>query len=179
MTIPEKIQRVYLVGLMGSGKSSTGKLLAEVLGWKFVDLDETVEEMAGMSIRAIFGAHGERYFRKLEGMVLHRSKYTNRVVYACGGGVVLEFGNRDFLKDEYVVWLDVSPAEAAGRIKSIESRPMLAPTDDVADVLHNQLLDRQGKYDFVSNVKVPTGGVSPEGVATTILRKLEGGEFDA
>jgi len=179
MTIPEKIQRIYLVGLMGSGKSTTGKLLAEVLGWKFVDIDESVEEMAGMSIRAIFGAHGERYFRKLEGMVLNRSKYTNRVVYACGGGIILEFNNREFLKEEMVVWLDVSPAEAAGRIKSIETRPMLAPTDDVADVLHNQLLDRQGKYDFVSNMKIATGGESPEVVGSKILRKLEDGEFDA
>ncbi len=81
-------ERIYLIGMPGSGKSTEGKQLAKYLGWAFIDLDILVEEMAGNSIATIFAHEGEMYFRNLEKAALEKTFIINRVIIACGGGTI-------------------------------------------------------------------------------------------
>ncbi|TCJ17268.1 shikimate kinase [Rubrobacter taiwanensis] len=93
-----------IVGYMGSGKSTVGRIVARQVGWEFVDLDEVVAERAGLSITEIFDSLGERAFRRLESEALGKMLGGERVV-ACGGGVVEEPRNRSLLSQVNTVFL--------------------------------------------------------------------------
>src|SRR3954447_21902345 len=103
--------RLFLIGYRGSGKSTVGRLLAERLGWAFVDADEELEIRAGRSIADIFTTDGEPAFRALESAVLRELASRDRHVIACGGGVVLRDDHRRLLRTGgHCVWLTGDPA---------------------------------------------------------------------
>jgi shikimate kinase len=120
---------IYLVGFMGSGKSTVGELLAEEIGWRFVDLDERIVSEQGLSIASIFEQKGEEVFRGIESRALdalvrevHRGKAT---VASLGGGAFPWPGNREKLEDSGVtVWLDVPLARIEARIARQMHRPL-------------------------------------------------------
>ena len=117
---------VYLVGFMGSGKSTVGKLLAKNLNKGFVDADELLEGKVGISIREIFEKYGEEYFRQIETEIMSEVTKTRGVVVACGGGVVLREENMRLLKSTgIVVYLHVSVEELVRRLLDDEERPLL------------------------------------------------------
>ena len=101
---------LYLVGMMGSGKTSTGRPLAERLGYGFVDADAVVEQAAGCTIPDIFENEGEPGFRALESQVLNAISQRHSLVVATGGGVVTRPENWGLLHSGIVVWLDVARA---------------------------------------------------------------------
>jgi shikimate kinase len=80
------IRKVYIIGFMGSGKTTAGKKLAKVLGWSFIDLDKKIEEKAGKRIPEIFSQDGENYFRKIESETLKGIEYETDTVVSTGGG---------------------------------------------------------------------------------------------
>ena len=115
-----------LVGLMGVGKSTVGRRLAQRLGLGFVDADNEIEEAAGMTIAEIFERFGEPYFRDGERRVLARLIDGRPKVIATGGGAFINEVTRELiLAEATAVWLDASPAVLAERVKRRDTRPLL------------------------------------------------------
>jgi shikimate kinase len=152
-TKPEKI---VLVGLMGAGKSTVGKLLAERLGYDFVDLDAEVEAIAGRSIPEIFEAGGETRFRELEAQATRRQDGASRTVLAVGGGWMARPELRDRWPDSVRVWLRVTPEEAWNRLSGdAATRPMLDP-DRPRESLERLLAEREAAYEL-AEISVSAG----------------------
>ncbi|MFO7977326.1 MAG: shikimate kinase [Bacteroidales bacterium] len=119
--------RIYLIGFMGSGKSTLGKRLARRLDYGFQDLDHEVEKNQGMSVGEIFSKHGEAYFRKLEQKQLHETALHDNMVIATGGGTPCFFDNMDFIiRSGMSVYLRMSHLSLAHRLENaFTRRPLL------------------------------------------------------
>jgi len=158
-----------LVGLMGAGKTAVAQILGERLGVTVADLDAYLEAAEGCSIAELFEREGEAYFRRREGEVLRKALRAGARVIACGGGVVLDPSHRALLREQCdVVWLEVSPAEAARRVGGTPGRPLLAGAAPQAR-LEALLAERAPLYAQVAHRRVDTEGRSPEAVADAIL----------
>ncbi|KAF6172850.1 hypothetical protein GIB67_035404 [Kingdonia uniflora] len=119
---------IYLVGMMGSGKSTVGKILSEVLGYSFFDSDKLVEKAVhGTSVAEIFKKHRETFFRDNESEVLHNLSSMRRLVVATRGGAVIKPINWKYMKKGLTVFLDVPLEASARRIAAVgtASRPLL------------------------------------------------------
>ena len=119
--------RIYLVGYMGSGKSTVGAELANRLGFEFLDLDEYIQEMTGFSIVQIFRSQGEEYFRALEGDMLRRTGLKENLIIATGGGCPIHHQNMDWINENGTsVYLKITPQTAFERLKnSRQERPLI------------------------------------------------------
>lgn len=128
---------IYLVGFMGSGKSTIGANLAKELGWPFIDLDQEIEDQQGRPISEIFADLGEKTFREIETSVLRERLQTVQcgmpAVIALGGGTFVQPQNWDLLEDNGVtVWLDCPFELVKQRIGSAETRPLGRDTEALA-----------------------------------------------
>lgn len=166
------MSHVLLIGFMGSGKSTVGRLVAHGLELPFIDLDRRIVAAAGMSIPEIFETRGEDGFRAEETLALGALAEEPDAVVACGGGVVVRDENRTLLKSlGRVVYLRVSAGEAIARIGDTSSRPLLAgPGATIAAT--SLLAAREALYDAVADIAVQTEGRTPEEVAQEVLREL-------
>lgn len=164
---------VVLVGMMGSGKSTVGRLLAERRGVAFCDTDEEVSRRQGSTIPEIFARDGEQVFRDLEsealGMCIGRGG-----VIATGGGVVLRSDNRALLGDARVAWLDASIEELVARLEDDTGRPLLG-ADRHATLVD---LDRQRRplYAEVASVRIEATGRTPSQICDELVAWLERGQ---
>ncbi|GAC1363497.1 MAG: shikimate kinase [Actinomycetota bacterium] len=151
---------IVLVGMMGSGKTAAGRLLARRLNRDLLDLDALVEARAGRCVAAIFAEEGEQGFRAREAAVL--SELTGRppVVVACGGGVILDPANVAALRAcGTVVWLQVSPTVAAGRLGAGEDRPVLAAmSGSLEERLSTLMAQRAQAYRAAAHLVVDADG---------------------
>ncbi|MDA3935500.1 MAG: shikimate kinase, partial [Actinomycetota bacterium] len=121
------MNHIFLIGFMGAGKTTVGRLLAEMLGVRCIDLDARIEREAGLTIPEIFKVGGEQLFRDKESAVLRSLVNEPGAVVACGGGVVLRDAKRVFLREHgTVVDLRVTAGEALARLAGDGSRPLLA-----------------------------------------------------
>ena len=118
---------IFLIGMMGSGKSSTGPILAEILKYKYVDLDTLIEKLTKKTIDQIFSEEGEEYFRDLETQCLQEIIKLPSVVVSTGGGVVLKKENWGILHQGIIVWLDVNQEIVLSRLNQSKDniRPLL------------------------------------------------------
>jgi shikimate kinase len=167
-----RVRRIVLVGFMGSGKSSVGPILARLLGWDFVDVDERVERSEGRSVAAIFAESGEGHFRAAEARAVQETLSRDQVVLAPGGGWAALPGRLRALPDgTRSIWLKVSPEEAVRRAGHARgSRPLLAGSDPLARA--RELLAQRDPYYAQSDLEVDTEGRSVEDVAARILDLL-------
>lgn len=119
--------KIFLVGFMGSGKTTLGKRLAAKLNWNFIDLDKLIEQHTGLKIPDYFKTHGETLFREMERVVLQTGNYPENTIIATGGGAPCYFDNMDWMKTQgIVVYISLSPADLAVRLeRSEEERPVL------------------------------------------------------
>ena len=162
---------LYLVGMMGSGKTSTGRPLAERLGYGFVDADAVIEQAAGCSIPEIFERDGEEGFRKLESQVLSAISQRHSLVVATGGGVVTQPENWGLLHSGIVIWLDVVSDQLLQRLKADSTvRPLLQTTDPEAAL--NALLNKRRPLYAEADLTVVINDEAPETVADGILQLL-------
>ena len=162
---------LYLVGMMGSGKTSTGRPLAERLGYGFVDADAVIEQAAGCSIPEIFERDGEAGFRKLESQVLNAISQRHSLVVATGGGVVTQPENWGLLHSGIVIWLDVVPEQLMERLRSDNTvRPLLQTADP--DAALNALLEQRRPLYAEADLTVVINEETPETVADGILQLL-------
>ena len=162
---------LYLVGMMGSGKTSTGRPLAERLGYGFVDADAVIEQAAGCSIPEIFERDGEAGFRKLESQVLSAISQRHSLVVATGGGVVTQPENWGLLHSGIVIWLDVVPDQLLQRLNADSTvRPLLQTGDPEAAL--NALLNERRPLYAEADLTVVINDEAPETVADGILQRL-------
>lgn len=160
-----------MTGFMGAGKSTTGRHLAALLGFDFVDTDQEIERLYG-PIRTIFAERGERFFRCIEERAVRSASLRDKSVIAVGGGAVLSARNRRALKATgYVVYLALSPEEACRRIAGRGERPLVGDSPQFSRVRH--LMVRRLRAYGECDVSVWVEGRSPPEVATLIARWFE------
>ncbi len=163
---------VYLVGMMGSGKTVTGKKLASLLGREFVDLDALVEEKSGRTIVNIFEKQGEEFFRGIESEALREPSDGPRVV-ATGGGIILRPENvRHMRNSGTVVYLETGAEALWQRVRGRSDRPLLKGADP-KEKLAQILAARRSLYEQASDFRVATDGRTAEAVAEEIFKRLE------
>ncbi len=162
-----------LIGFMATGKTTVGRLVAEHLGRSFVDLDQVIEEAAGMKIAEVFRTAGESAFRRHESEALVRALDRQDTVIATGGGAACREDNLGtMLARAKVVALSATPAEVMRRTRGVSGRPLL---DDAADPLSaaQRLLEEREPFYRRAHLRVDTVGKTPEEVAVEIARTLD------
>ena len=140
---------IFLIGFMGSGKSTLGKYLAETLNYDFIDSDLWIEKEQGISIDSIFSSKGEAFFRELELKFIENLNLFNPTIIATGGGLPCFNGNIEKMKEiGTVIYLKVSPEIIVERIKFDDRRPLLNKQDDneKIDFIQNKLKERNVFY---------------------------------
>jgi shikimate kinase len=136
---------IYLIGMMGSGKSTIGPLLAQQLGYGFLDTDTTIEKLVGQSVSEIFQTVGEPEFRQIETQVLAEVSAHIRLVVATGGGIAIASENWHHLHQGLVIWLDPAINLLVDRLQGDTTRPILA-TADLPSKLTTLLAARRDRY---------------------------------
>ncbi|NLT94483.1 MAG: shikimate kinase [Clostridia bacterium] len=140
------MENIALIGFMGTGKTSVGIILAQRLGWSFVDTDEIITRQTGMDIPDIFKYYGENYFRQREKEAIEMVCRLRKHVIATGGGVILNSDNIKKLKENsYLICLSASPEEILERVKYDKSRPLLE-VEDPLKIIKNLLKIREPYY---------------------------------
>ena len=164
---------LYLIGMMGSGKTSTGRPLAERLEYGFVDADAVIEQAAGCTIPEIFERDGEAGFRELESQVMSAICQRHSLVVATGGGVVTQRQNWGLLHSGIVIWLDVMRDQLLARLRAdVTERPLLQTPDPEA-ALDDLLAQRKPLY-AEADLTVVIDQEDPATVADGILQLLPG-----
>ena len=145
-------RRVFLVGPMGSGKTTLGRRAARALGLEFIDCDEEIERRTGASVNLIFDIEGEAGFRTREHQLLSELSERDDVLIATGGGVVTQPGNRDLLRDRgLVVWIPASVHQQLRRLEMDRKRPLLQAPDRRAR-LEAMARERNPLYEAVADL---------------------------
>ena len=162
---------LYLVGMMGAGKSAVGRPLADALGYTFLDADDTLVRVAGRSIPEVFAEEGEEGFRLLETQVLNQIACIQRLVVATGGGVVTRPQNWGHLRQGLVVWLDAPEDLLLERLRNDPTpRPLLNDPDPAARL--RDLLGMRLPLYAQADLTIPQDGRAPQAVAAQILATL-------
>jgi len=160
---------LFLVGLMGAGKTTVGKLLARCRCLEFIDADQVIVERCGVSIPTIFEIEGEAGFRQREATVIDELSQRPGIVLATGGGAVLRADNREHLKSRgTVVYLHCQPHELYLRTRHDKNRPLLQ-TDDPLRKLEDLYAERHPLYEAVADVVLESGRQNVH----CLLRRLE------
>jgi shikimate kinase len=166
------VNRLYLVGPMGAGKTTIGKLLADELGLDFKDVDREIESRAGVDIPWIFDKEGEPGFRAREAAVLVELAQLDSVLISTGGGAVLLQENRLLMRATgTVVYLHTTVDEQVRRTGRDRKRPLLQ-TDDPARVLAQLMAQRDPLYREVATIIIETDGRGPKAVAQELAERV-------
>jgi len=148
--------RIFLIGFMGSGKSTLGSKLAYRIGYDFIDMDRLIEETAELSIPAIFSEHGEEVFRKWESDILHELCHREKVVIATGGGAPCHSMLMDVMNSHgTTVYIRLSPEELKSRlIRSRTERPLIKgkSEEELIEYINKLLEQREDYYNKASMV---------------------------
>lgn len=168
MTSGERLQRIYIVGFMGVGKTSVGECLAKELRYGFVDLDREIERAAGRPIPEIFKEEGEPFFRRLEAQALRSVGGQAGIVVACGGGTLSLQENREFVRRVGVsVWLDAPLDVMLRRCGTSLHRPLLADRPRMEALLAERLSVYRE-----ADIRIDASADPPELLASRIASKL-------
>nr|WP_277986366.1 shikimate kinase AroK [Noviherbaspirillum cavernae] len=164
---------IFLVGLMGSGKTTVGRALARKLDKRFIDSDHEIEARTGASIPLIFEIEGEASFRQREAEVIRDLTGQSDIVLATGGGAILKPENRDYLKTRgTVIYLRASVNSILQRTSHDKNRPLLQ-TADPRQRIERLAREREPYYLEVAHIVVETGRPNVQSLVQTILARLE------
>ncbi|MCW4048138.1 MAG: shikimate kinase [Candidatus Bathyarchaeota archaeon] len=164
---------IALYGFMAVGKTTVGTLLAERIGYRFVDMDDEIVERTGREITEIFATDGEKTFREIEKKIAKDLASMDNLVIACGGGAVIDPENVEALKQtSKLVHLTATIEEIMARTSDDESRPLLN-VDDKQRKTATILEKRLPTYMKVADVSIDTVGLTPVQVVDMIIKELE------
>jgi len=159
---------IFLVGFMGAGKTTVGQVLADELGYDFIDLDNAIALQTGKSVQQIFLEIGEAEFRWLETEAIRSCRNLVSSVVALGGGAYVSQENRDLLRGiGKTIWLDCTLDVCLQRIRGNKSRPLLGDEEAMRTLLEKRI-DSYSQADYVVN----SAELSPEQLANEIVRLL-------
>jgi shikimate kinase len=166
-------KNIYLIGLMGAGKSTVGRMLAKRLGKTFFDSDHEIEKRCGVKIPTIFEMEGEEGFRKREATVIKDLTQLADIVLATGGGSVLMPENRSFLHDNgYVIYLRANPHELWIRTRNDKGRPLLNTADP--QKRFKELFEiRDPLYSSIAHQIIETGKPNVTQLTNKLVMQLE------
>ncbi|HEX3717029.1 MAG TPA: shikimate kinase [Verrucomicrobiae bacterium] len=168
---PRVIHNVALVGFMGTGKSSVGRIVAEHLHFDFIDTDEWIESQTGKTVADIFAQNGEEAFRKLEENTAQTLQSRQNIVISAGGGFIANPANLDSLKSHaMVVCLWASPETIWERVRVQIHRPLLQTADPLAKI--RELLNARSAAYHQADAMIHTGFRSPREVAQQVLHQF-------
>ena len=172
-TLKEKLggRNIFLIGMMGSGKSQTGPDLAKMINYAFVDTDDVIEKASKLSISDIFEKDGEKGFRDLEKQVLKEISQHHSLVIATGGGIVTIPENWGILHQGIVIWLDLDLKRSIKRIQSDDKKRPLLDNDDLSKTFSQIYESRKPMY-LESDLRIQVEEQSPLGVANMIAENL-------
>ena len=163
---------VYLIGMMGAGKTTVGRLLAEKLGYRFFDTDELIVKVRGKSINEIFAEDGEEGFREIETQVLAELSAYKNLTVATGGGIILRPLNWSYLQHGIVVWLDVPVGQLYDRLRGDTTRPLLKDRNPLAKL--ESILERREAFYAQADVRVKIEpGQTPEEIVPRVFDEIE------
>lgn len=162
---------VVLVGMMGAGKSEVGELLADQLGYTFIDTDTDIKKQAGKSIPRIFSEDGEEAFRKIERATIARLAGNKSKVISVGGGAIVDQANRKVLSSlGHVVYLRASAKELYQRVKNDKNRPLLQTDDPLARI--SELLEAREFYYEQADITIDTEDLNVDEVVDKLIDEL-------
>jgi shikimate kinase len=165
--------QIYLIGFMGTGKSTVARELSHLLQRAVIDTDAEIVSRAGMSIADYFARWGEAAFRDLEHQVIRELSEGAEAIISCGGGVVLRQDNVDCMKDlGTVVLLTAEPATVLERVRYDTKRPLLEGKKNVTDIAA-LMATRMPYYQAAADVMVATDQRSPKNIAKEIIRRID------
>ncbi|ROR27142.1 shikimate kinase [Mobilisporobacter senegalensis] len=161
---------IILIGFMGSGKTSVGKLLAKSLSFQFIDTDEEIEEKNKMKISKIFDVYGEEYFRDLEtNYIKNLIHHIQSSVISTGGGLPVREGNSEILRElGVVVYLKARKETIINRVKEDDTRPLLQ-TDDLEGRVNSLLTLREPSYRETAHIEIETDDLSISEIISEIM----------
>jgi len=172
-TLKEKLggRNIFLIGMMGSGKTQTGPYLARMINYAFVDTDDVIEKAAKQSITAIFEKDGETGFRDLEKQVLKEISQHHSLVIATGGGLVTLPENWGILHQGIVIWLDLDLNRSIQRIERDDKERPLLIKEDLAHT-YSQIYESRKSIYLESDLRIEVEDQSPSEVASMIADRL-------
>lgn len=163
--------RIILIGFMGVGKTTVGKIIAKELNMDFIDMDDEIEKKEKSTITKIFEKQGETYFRNLETQVLKELMLEDNVVISTGGGIVTKEENYKILKGEkMVIYLDANCHTIIKHLSNeTNQRPLLKNSLDLKKTISDLLNKRIERYNSISNIKIDVNNKNIEEVISQIL----------
>ncbi|KAI4446115.1 Shikimate kinase [Eubacterium plexicaudatum ASF492] len=163
---------IFLIGFMGSGKSSISDYLRDHYAMEKIEMDQRIVQKEGMSISEIFDTHGEEYFRNLETQLLVELQQKQNMVVSCGGGTPMRETNvRQMKKNGKVVWLTASPETIYERVKDSHDRPLLEGNKNT-DFIAKLMSRRRPKYEAAADFTIQTDGKSCAKICEELMQKL-------
>ncbi|HEY9800805.1 MAG TPA: shikimate kinase [Leptolyngbyaceae cyanobacterium] len=162
---------LYLIGMMGAGKTTVGHILAKQLGYVFVDTDDIITQAAKKSISEIFATEGEAGFRQIESDVLAQVCAHTKLTVATGGGIVLRRENWSYLHHGLIVWLDVPVDLLYARLAEDTTRPLLQDADPQGKL--RSLLEQRTPLYSQADLRIPVNaGETPEQIADKVMQAI-------
>ncbi len=172
----KQADNIYLIGLMGAGKTTIGRQLAKVLHLPFYDSDKAIEELTGVDIPTIFEYEGEEGFRVREQTMIKELTQLNGIILATGGGVIIKEANRQRLKENgFVVYLQCSVDKILQRTKRDTQRPLLQ-TDTPRKKIETLFSEREAFYLSCADFKIETSAMQSKMVVQKILNEYQSAE---
>lgn len=166
------MKNIFLIGMMGCGKTETGKQLARELDWIFIDLDHEIEKRTGMSVNEIFESRGERYFRDVEKKLLKEFAQKRGQVVSTGGGVILDQENVSLMKSRgFTVYLEASMENLWSRVQHKTDRPLLKVSNP-REAFLRIFQERLPLYQAASDHTIVTDWKDARQVTREILERL-------
>lgn len=166
------MDNLYIIGFMGSGKSSLSLELDTINSRKIISTDELIENRIGMSISDIFDRHGEAFFRKQEHMLLCDISKNDGQIIDCGGGLPLNPLNRELIKASgRCIYLKVSPETVILRLEKDESRPLLRNKKSIKEI-SLMLNERVKIYESIADISIDSNNLSPKEIAEKLIPYL-------